>query len=362
MDERHAAIYRRLADHLDTLPDGYPPTETGVELRVLQRLFTPAEATLAVHLTLKRETAAAIAERAELPIEETARRLSQMAQKGLVFSVEPNDGDVLYQAVPFVVGIFEFQVDRLSSEFLADLAEYAATRGEWPQVKTIPQLRTIPVGVSIESQTEVLPYERVEELVAAHDRFAVAPCLCRKIARMTGGGCEAPLETCMIFGEWAEYYINTGRGREICREEVMEILKQANESNLVLQPSNSKKAAVICCCCGVLTTLKALPNPADEVASSYGARYDRDTCIGCHRCLSRCQMDALTQDGDRITLAENRCIGCGLCVATCPSGALKLVHRKRAKDSPPPDDMDAMWDIMRKALLTHGEPRDESRG
>lgn len=363
MVDRHEAIYRRLAEHLDTLPDGYPPTETGVELRVLKRLFTPAEATLAVHLTLERETAAVIAERAALPTEAVARRLSEMAQKGLIFSVEPSDGQVLYQAVPFVVGIFEFQVDRLSSEFLADLAEYAAARGEWPQVKTIPQLRTIPVGLSIESQPEVLPYERVEELVAAHDRFAVAPCLCRKAAQMTGGGCEAPLETCMIFGDWAEYYVRTGRGRKISREEVAAILKQANEANLVLQPSNTKDATVICCCCGcccgVLTRLKSLPNPASEVASSYRARYDRTRCIGCRRCLSRCQMEAIGSDGDRIALAEDRCIGCGLCVGTCPSGALTLARRERAEA--PPDDIDAMWRVMHKAqLAAKGDPKPES--
>ena len=45
-------VYKKLAQHLDNLPGGFPPTETGVELRILRRLFTPEEAELAVHLNL----------------------------------------------------------------------------------------------------------------------------------------------------------------------------------------------------------------------------------------------------------------------------------------------------------------------
>jgi hypothetical protein len=47
--------YKRLARHLDSLPGGFPPSESGVELRLLRRMFTLQEAELAVHLTLERE-------------------------------------------------------------------------------------------------------------------------------------------------------------------------------------------------------------------------------------------------------------------------------------------------------------------
>ena len=33
-------IYKKLATFLDNLPSGYPGTETGVELRILERLFS----------------------------------------------------------------------------------------------------------------------------------------------------------------------------------------------------------------------------------------------------------------------------------------------------------------------------------
>lgn len=358
MNGQRSGIYERLAAHLDTLPDGYPPSSTGAHLRVLRKLFSPDEAELAVHLTLKRETADEVAKRAGGSADVVRDRLARMARRGLILAVERPGEEPLYQAVPFVIGIFEFQVNDLTQELLADLVEYAQTSDSSPHVKTIPQLRTIPVGVSLDSRIEALPYERAEALVEAHDRFAVASCLCRTITRMWGEGCDAPLETCLFFGDWADYYVNTERGRRIERDDVMRILRQANEANLVLQSSNTKEAVVICCCCGcccgVLTPLKRLEAPAAEVASAFAATHDEETCIRCLRCIDRCQMDAIHPEGDGVLLNRDRCVGCGLCVATCPSGALRLVRRDRAFDKATPENMDELWEIMQRMQGTGG--------
>ena len=208
-----ADIYRKLADHLDRLPGGFSPSDTGADLRLLQRLFTPEEADLATHLTLDLEKAQGIADRARLPLDKVAQRLDEMSGKGLIFSTQPADGPARYQAVPFVVGIYEFQVNRLSEGFLEDLADYWSTQQHRPRAQTIPQMRTIPVAQSIEPHMEALPYEQVGKLVDAHDRFAVAPCICRRHAKMQGGGCDAPEESCLMFGDFADYYVRGGRGR-----------------------------------------------------------------------------------------------------------------------------------------------------
>ncbi len=355
MEESKKAVFRRLADHLNQLPDGYPPSTTDADLRVLERLFSVEEAELAVHLTLERESAEVIAQRAELDSDVVANRLSEMASKGLIFSVAQDDAPPLYQAVPFVVGIFEFQVNDLTPEFLADLGEYAQTRGDFPRVKSIPQVRTVPVEISLKAEVGALPYERVGELIGEHDRFAVSPCLCRTITKMAGGGCDASLDTCMYFGEWADYIIRTNRGREVSHQDIQDLVKQANESNLVLQSSNTKTSAVICCCCGcccgVLVPLKQLENPAAEVSSSYIARYDAEKCVGCHTCVDRCQMDAIKADGKKIEFLDNRCIGCGLCVSTCPSEALQLERKADANAESLPEDIGEMWSVMKQALV-----------
>ena len=174
--------YRKLAAHLDQLPGGFGPSETGAEIRLLRGLFSVEEAELAIHLTLDREKADVISKRANLPLSEVKQRLDEMSNKGLIFSVHLEDGSILYQAVPFVIGIYEFQVNKLNEQHLQDLADYRSTQKERPKAQTIPQMRTIPVGESIETHLQVFPYEQVNELVKANDRFAVAPCICRRQA------------------------------------------------------------------------------------------------------------------------------------------------------------------------------------
>ena len=244
-----AESYSKLRMHLDRLPDGFPPSPTGADLRLLRRLFTPEEAELATHLTLDREPTEVIAERAGLSLAKAQPMLIEMARKGLIFSIDPEDGLTLYQAVPFAVGIIEFQINNLTQGLVEDLTDYISTRVAGTLAPAIPQVRTIPVGESLDRRLEALPYERIAELIDAQDRFAVAPCICRRKAKMLGQGCNAPEETCMMLGDWADYYVRWGRGRRIERAEAMEILARADAANLVLQPSNSQEIAFLCCCC-----------------------------------------------------------------------------------------------------------------
>ncbi|MGB5425119.1 MAG: 4Fe-4S ferredoxin, partial [Desulfobacterales bacterium] len=81
-------IYNKLAQHLDTLPGGYPATESGIELRILKRLFTPEEAEIAVHLNLMPEPATAIAQRIGVDEATLAPLLIDMSHKGLIIRLE----------------------------------------------------------------------------------------------------------------------------------------------------------------------------------------------------------------------------------------------------------------------------------
>jgi len=347
MDEN---IYRKLAAHLDTLPEGFSSNDPDADLRLLERLFTKREAALAVHLTLERESAETIAKRADLSLAEAEECLKTMAQKGLIFSAQTGDSPALYQAVPFVIGIYEFQVNNLSKGLIRDLAYHWRTGRKESKSPAPPQIRTIPVGKSIETHMDVFSYEQVNKLVQSKNRFAVAPCICRRTAKMTGSGCGAPEESCLIFDEWADFYVEGGRGRAITQPEVFEILERADAANLVLQPSNSRDPSFICCCCGcccgILTSLKRHPKPAEAAASAFIATLDADLCTACWTCLERCQMDALTEDAGHVLLNSDRCIGCGLCVTTCPSGALILKRKPESEQPQIPATMDDTWKII----------------
>ena len=235
-------IYEKLAEHLDNLPGGFPRTESGVEIRILRRLFTPEDAKLATHLTLIPEEARVIARRAKIRVEEASRRLEEMVKAGLISGVYPKDKSPLYMALQFVIGIWENQVNRLSRELIQDVQEYMPFYTEKSVVSGVPQLRTIPVGKSIGTKIDVMPYERAEELVRTHKTFAVANCICRQEMRIMGEGCDKPEESCLTFGTAARIMVRTGRGRAISMEETLEILRRAEEVGLVLQPSNAQKA------------------------------------------------------------------------------------------------------------------------
>lgn len=337
--------YKKLAEHMDRLPGGFPPQKNETHLRLLEYLFSPEEAELAVHLTLDREKVKTIAARANLPTAECANRLEKMARNGLIFSAKDPDGSSRYQATPWVLGIYEFQLNNLTDELRRLIDEYRNSGEAQPHGQ--PQMRTIPVGESVKPHLEALPYDQVDALIGAHDRYAAAPCICRRQAKLHGAGCDAPEESCLTFGEFADYYVENGLGRYIDRAELSEILRRADEANLVLQPTNSQTVAAICCCCGcccgILKSLQSQPVPAKTVASSFIAKLESEECTGCFTCMERCQMQAFSEAGDRVSLNSDRCIGCGLCVTTCPSGALALRRKPKGEQKQIPATLQDTW-------------------
>lgn len=323
--------YEKLASHLDSLPGGFPRTESGVELRILRHLFTTEEAEVASLLLMLPENAKVIARRAKLPLKETQRVLGSLTDKRLI-SHFSQKGTQQYMAQQFVIGFWEEQVDRLDKEIVEAFEEYLpafSDAGNWGKA---PQLRTIPVHKSIPHQSSVMPYDNVQAIIDSHQYYAVANCICRQEQRVLGQDCGKPEGTCLVFDNAARYFIQSGRGKGVSREEVQNLLIRAEKSGLVLQPGNIENPGNICmccgCCCGVLRGIKRFPKPAEQVASNFHARLDVEKCTGCGVCVKRCQMDALVMQEDKSNLNLDRCIGCGLCVAICKPGALTLVEKK----------------------------------
>ena len=265
-----------------------------------------------------------IAQRAGLEQEAAERMLKEMAEKGLCGDVQSREKPTRYMAAQFAIGIWEYQVKRLTPELAADVGEYLKTALQPEVWRKAPQLRTIPVRESITVKAETLPYEQAELLLRQYDTFAVAPCICREEKSLVGEGCGKPLETCLLMGGAAKSYMRHLRGREITLEEALGILETADRAGLVLQPGNIREAANICCCCGdccgVLRNLKQHPAPASIIASAYYAVVDEEVCAGCETCVERCQMEAITVNGTA-HIDLKRCIGCGLCVTTCTTGS-----------------------------------------
>ncbi len=334
-------IYQKLAGHLDNLPGGFPPTETGVELRILKRLFDPEEAEMALYLTLISEEPRVIARRANISREEAARRLEAMARKGLILREESDRGVMKYMAAQYMVGIWEYQVNDLDPDLIKDMNEYIPFLSD--QSWKVPQMRVVPIGRSITPENKILSYEMAADLIRQQKKFGVAPCICRREHTMIDAGCKKPEESCLIFGLGVDYYQRNGLCRVIDLQESLSFLKRADEVGLVLQPSNTKEVLFMCCCCGcccqVLKLYKRHPKPVSLVSTPFVAAHDAETCSSCGVCVERCQMEALRLESDTITQNPDRCIGCGLCVSTCPTDSIRLVRKPDSEQPEIPKDI-----------------------
>ncbi len=333
--------YRRLAQYLDKLPAGYPATDNGVEIRILQHLFSEQEAELAIHLTLLDESARVVAFRARQPESRVAPMLEEMARKGLINARHPAGEVPVYSGNQFVVGFWEDQVNRLDVPLVKLFEEYAPIYFEKGPWKHLPQIRTIPINEAIQITSEVMPYDQVETILRSKKKIAVRNCVCRQERHVVGKGCDKPIETCLSFDGAARNTVESGKGRFISLNEALSIVEKAQKAGLVLQPANSQNPIFLCaccgCCCGVLRHIKADPNPASLVANPYHAEHDPEICTACGLCLEVCPMEALTLATDgSIAFDQLRCIGCGLCVGVCPEGAVKLVRKAAALIAVPP--------------------------
>ena len=330
-------VYVRLREFLDRMPGGFPSTDSGVELELLARYFTPAEAELAMKLNRYPETAAAIAERASMDPAEAADMLESMARAGSIYRVRI-DGQPYYLAMQFLVGIYEFHLKAMDEDLARLLADYLPhLMKAWEGIET-KQMRVVPVDAAIDTTTSVATYDSARELARAQEVFAVADCICRKEKQLLGEGCSHPMESCLTFGMAAEYYIENGIGRKIDLDECLAILDRAEENAMVLAPSNAQNILHICTCCGdscnMLASLKTYARPADHALSSFQTSIDPDECSACGTCLERCQIEAIVEGDDFNEVDLARCIGCGLCVPTCPVEAITMVAKKEALQPP----------------------------
>ena len=173
MSENHD-VYRKLQKRLDKLPIGFPPTDSGVEVELLKSLFSPQEAEITIHLKLLPETLKVISKRLQkhkVKVENLESKLGSMGDRGIVTS-HVNRTGVKYYAVAFLaIGIFEFQVNKMTKEFYLLFKQYLdeAFRDEILQTK-IPQLRTIPTEGSIAPHLPISTYDDIRAIIDQYQK------------------------------------------------------------------------------------------------------------------------------------------------------------------------------------------------
>lgn len=174
-------------------------------------------------------------------------------------------------------------------------------------------MHVIPVEKAIETENQSVSVEHISHWLNKYDgKYAASPCSCRMSRAKMGEGCgDSPEDWCIAIGDMADYIVETERGHYITREEVLDILKRAEDNGFVHQITNidgQDKIFAICNCnvniCNALRTSQLFNTP-NMSRSAYVAKVESD-----------------------------KCVACGKCVEVCPAGAIKLGQKLCTKDGP----------------------------
>ena len=161
-------------------------------------------------------------------------------------------------------------------------------------------MHVIPVEKAIDAASTSVPIEHIEHWLDKYEgKYAASTCSCRASRRVMGEGCaDDPADWCIAVGDMADYVVETDRGHYVTRDEVYDILRQAEDNGFVHQITNidgENKIFAICNCnvnvCYALRTSQLFNTP-NLSRSAYVAKVEKDKCVACGRCVEVCPAGA----------------------------------------------------------------------
>ena len=280
----------------------------GPEYYALEPILTPFQAKVALHVDFRKKLSADdIAKAAGEPVEKVKKALDHLAWTGVTFW-NTVDGVDMYWHDIFVPGHLEMINN--NKEIVAKHPEVAEAfyffgSKKGPMAAGIMPIgggpmRVLPIQRSIDGNSKKASYEELSKHLNEADIFSVSDCSCRTSREAMGEGCgHLKEEMCIQLGHAAEYYIKTGRGRAITREEAFEIIHRAEDNGLMHSIPNLDTPGhthAICNCCGCGCYAMRLANEFlnnDIVRSNYKSVVDEEKCVACGECVDVCPTNAL---------------------------------------------------------------------
>lgn len=181
-------------------------------------------------------------------------------------------------------------------------------------------MHVIPVEKAIETENQSVDVEHISHWLKKYDgKYAASPCSCRMSRAKLGEGCGDDVEDwCIGVGDMADYLVETDKGHYVTYDEVMEILKRAEDNGFVHQITNidgENKIFAICNCnvniCNALRTSQLFNTP-NMSRSAYVARVEKQDCVACGRCVEYCPAGAVklgqklcTKEGKEVTYPKH---------------------------------------------------------
>ena len=269
-------------------------------------------------------TAPQIAKKCGKSLERTEELLQEMSVIGLIeYNWENKDHVKQYILPMFVPGCAEFMMmNEKQVEEHPELADFFLNMSRLPLEKITPMvplggagigMHVIPVEQAIPATQQSVSVEHISYWLKKYEnKYAVGACSCRRQQRVRGEGTgEIEGELCIGVGDMADYLVETGKGRYIDLNEVLEILQRAEDNGFVHQITNidgEDKIFAICNCapgvCNALRTSQLFNTPN------------------------------LSRSAYRASVESDKCVACGRCVEFCPTGAAKLGQKLCTKDGP----------------------------
>ena len=243
--------------------------------------------------------------------ERVQQLLDEMSVIGMIeYNWENEDRHKQYVLPMFVPGCAEFMVmNKKQCEEHPILADFFENMSRLPLEKVTPMvppggsgigMHVIPVEKAIPAHQQSASVEHISHWLKKYqDKYAVGACSCRRQQRIRGEGCgEIEGDLCIGVGDMADYLVETGKGRYIDFDEVMEILERAERNGFVHQITNidgEEKIFAICNCApGVCNGLRTsqLFNTPNMSRSAYRAHVEKEKCVACGKCVEVCPVGA----------------------------------------------------------------------
>ncbi len=288
-------------------------TYTGItpndpEYKILDPVVTDDMAEVALCLKVRKpQPLAEVMKHSKFSEEKTKELLWKLADCGVI-RLDVTDGREEYMLPIWVPGIMEMMV--ANKEQVEKYPVIAECFEAYTRIRTsalapnIPigrgLMRVVPIGSATESDSHRASWEEVSYYIEKYDTISVAACSCRRSRRLMGEGCgHLEEDMCMQLGKGAEYYIRTGKGRQVTKAEAYDLMKRAEENGLVHEIQNLEgegETLAICNCCGCSCfglRVAEYYNSSDFSRSNYVSQVDEEKCVACGQCVENCPVGAL---------------------------------------------------------------------